>query len=226
MIDLDKLEELARAATPGEWHRSDRPAGPFWHIYADHTVGGKPCINGKQSIGSMHAENRRTGSKAYAAMFEANASFVAAANPATILELIAEVRRLRAELNDFISGYGDLNQEVLGLRAENAVCRNAIEDAVDMVDACASTYDDDGSQGALRATKRQLSEAIGNACPRLMMEKPDGQKFYGLHWREMREERDRLRAFHDFFRDRCEGLFAQFGMDAIDAYNAAARGAE
>lgn len=98
MIDLDKLEKLASAATPGPWHRSDRPAGPFWHIYADHTVGGEPCVSGKQSIGTMHAENKRTGSKAYAAMFESNASFVAAANPAAILELIAEVRALRAKL--------------------------------------------------------------------------------------------------------------------------------
>ncbi|MEI7296619.1 hypothetical protein WCQ02_31135 [Paraburkholderia tropica] len=111
-----------------------------------------------------------------------------AATPANVLELIAEVRRLRAELNDFITDCGDLNQEVVRLREENAVCRNAIEDAVDMVDACASTYDDDGSQGALRATKRQLSEAIGKACPRLMMERADGQKLYGLHWRELNEE--------------------------------------
>jgi hypothetical protein len=35
-----------------------------------------------------------------------------------------------------------------------------------------------------------------------------------------------LREFHGFFRDRCEGLFAQFGMDAVDAYNDAARGAK
>jgi hypothetical protein len=31
-----------------------------------------------------------------------------------------------------------------------------------------------------------------------------------------------LQAFHEFFDHRCEGLFAQFGMPAIDAYNAAA----
>ena len=35
-----------------------------------------------------------------------------------------------------------------------------------------------------------------------------------------------LREFHGFFRDRCEGLFAQFGMGAVDAYNDAARGAK
>jgi hypothetical protein len=29
-----------------------------------------------------------------------------------------------------------------------------------------------------------------------------------------------LREFHGFFANRCEGLFAQFGMPAIDAYKA------
>lgn len=31
-----------------------------------------------------------------------------------------------------------------------------------------------------------------------------------------------LREFHDFFYDRCEGLFAQFGMAGVDSYNATA----
>ena len=69
-----------------------------------------------------------------------------AATPDVMLDLIAEVRALRAQLHDFKTAYGDLHQEVVGLRA-----------------------------------------------------------------------------FHDFFRDRCEGLFAQFGMPAVDAYNNAAR---
>lgn len=33
-------------------------------------------------------------------------------------------------------------------------------------------------------------------------------------------ELDRLRAFRDFFNDRCEALFAEFGMEAVDLYNA------
>ena len=35
-----------------------------------------------------------------------------------------------------------------------------------------------------------------------------------------------LREFHGFFRDRCEGLYMQFGMAAVDAYNNAARGSK
>ncbi len=36
------------------------------------------------------------------------------------------------------------------------------------------------------------------------------------------EELGALQAFREFFEDRCEGLFAQFGMPAVDAYNVAA----
>jgi transcription elongation factor Elf1 len=36
-------------------------------------------------------------------------------------------------------------------------------------------------------------------------------------------EVEALRAFHFWFRDRCEGLFEQFGMPAIDLYNEAAK---
>lgn len=36
------------------------------------------------------------------------------------------------------------------------------------------------------------------------------------------EEMSGLQAFHGFFDNRCEGLFMQFGMPAIDAYNVAA----
>lgn len=113
--------------------------------------------------------------------------------PAVTLELIAEVRRLQEE---------------------NMLCRNAIEDAVDMVDVCAEANDDDHSQGALRATKRLLSEAICKACPRLLMERPEGQKLYGLHWRELREENEALRADAERYRwaisleDNVEQLYA------------------
>ena len=40
---------------------------------------------------------------------------------------------------------------------------------------------------------------------------------------KLRKELSAISEFHDFFRDDCEGLFAQFGMPAIDLYNEAAR---
>lgn len=95
-LDLDKLEALARAATPGPWKRSNRPNGPFWHISSEYTIGGEPCKSGRQSIGAIHAENKR-GAPKYAAMFEANANFVAEFNPATALALIAQARAAQPE---------------------------------------------------------------------------------------------------------------------------------
>jgi hypothetical protein len=52
---------------------------------------------------------------------------------------------------------------------------------------------------------------------------PCASGIYVLHrdYAALEAECERLRAFRSFFTDRCEGLFAQFGMAAVDAYNAA-----
>lgn len=94
--DLARLKALALAATPGPWTRSERPCGPFWHISSDHSIGGKKCPSGRQAIGSMLAENKRSDPE-YAVMFESNANFVAVANPSSVLDLIAQIERLTAE---------------------------------------------------------------------------------------------------------------------------------
>ena len=36
----------------------------------------------------------------------------------------------------------------------------------------------------------------------------------------VKAERDSLKAFRNYFADKCEGLFFQFGMEVIDLYNA------
>jgi hypothetical protein len=218
-IDLDKLEELAKAATPGPWI-GDRIDGTVKY----------DIVAGDYPNGEFEIVCRGNNGNNFGFMKREDEDYTLAANPTAILELIAEVRNLRETIRKQASSaragmdaakraatilYAEadkaraesspdvlaserqanamLTEENERLRDENSLCREAIEDAVDMVDACAATYDDDGSQGALRATKRQLSEAIGKACPRLLMEKPDGQKFYGLQWRELRAEVTRLR---------------------------------
>jgi len=78
MIDLDKLEALARAATPGPWHflfvESDDSAYPSdgCHVYADNK---KPLITDDD------------------APCESDSIYIAAANPAAVLELIALARQ-------------------------------------------------------------------------------------------------------------------------------------
>ena len=68
--------------TPGPWRKSERLNGPWWHISSGHTVGGKPCIDGRQAIACVHGSSKRGGSSAsmaYAEMFEANAHLITAA---------------------------------------------------------------------------------------------------------------------------------------------------
>ncbi|MEB0078033.1 ead/Ea22-like family protein [Pseudomonas sp. CCI3.2] len=97
MSDHAKLKELADAATKGQWTCTSRPYGPFWQISSDHTVDGKDLQGAsRQAIASYHAASKKN-QPAYAAMFEANAKFAAAANPAVVLGLIAELTQLKAE---------------------------------------------------------------------------------------------------------------------------------
>lgn len=86
MTDLDKLEALAKAATPGEWHvgetasslciRAERPPAKF-----GSRLPLQVAFITKPPACSHH-----------------NAAFIAAANPATILSLIASARRDAEEI--------------------------------------------------------------------------------------------------------------------------------
>jgi hypothetical protein len=73
-IDLDKLEALAHAATPGPWFRVNHPGGA-WTLQTKPTGAGL-CI-----------------AQQYAGSPDEVADFIAAANPAAILALIALARR-------------------------------------------------------------------------------------------------------------------------------------
>ena len=68
---LDSLESAARAATPGPWEKKEGP--DFSEIFAK-------SIN-IALIGSQHED----------------ATYITAANPAVVLELIAELRQLQIE---------------------------------------------------------------------------------------------------------------------------------
>jgi hypothetical protein len=89
----------------------------------------------------------------------------------------------------------ELRVEVARLREDNAICRDAIAHAMELVENFADSPegDDDMSQGAARATRRRLNEAIGKMEPRLMMERELSPK-YGLRWKELRAEIEALKA--------------------------------
>ena len=86
-MDTNKMRDLkalAEAATGGEWTCSEKHDGRFWHIQS-----------GGQAIGATHAAGRKS---PMAGIFEANAKFIAAASPATVLALLADIERLEASV--------------------------------------------------------------------------------------------------------------------------------
>lgn len=84
MIDKSKLKELALAAMPGEWLHTDRT------VYALQHAGWKKGVEQFENrfyCGIQHGRGTPE------IELEANAAYIAAANPAAILELLAELDR-------------------------------------------------------------------------------------------------------------------------------------
>lgn len=93
MIDLDALEQAARAATPGPWHVREisYPERAAPEIYADNRRIAR--IN-KSKVMPAPESNQ-------------NVRFIAAANPAVVLELIARLKRAEALLAEFVADWED-----------------------------------------------------------------------------------------------------------------------
>jgi hypothetical protein len=89
-IDLDRLEELAKSATPGPW-------------VAEVDDWNCSVILDDDQPGTAYIAERLTQGKSEG---EADAEFIAALDPTTILALITEVRRLR-ETVGLLHGWED-----------------------------------------------------------------------------------------------------------------------
>ena len=94
MIDaeLDTLEAAAKAATKGPWIDIEEDDENFgWGIH--YTTTQNRLDNSKAGIAKIETDFNPPVEKEQ----KANAAFIAAANPAVVLELIAELRQARAE---------------------------------------------------------------------------------------------------------------------------------
>lgn len=106
---LDEIERVAKAATPGPWQwinpENDRPRQSGEWRSSLRTVEEFPTI----SVGSL-PKFIVEADEIYGENMDANAAFIAAANPTTVLSLIAEVKRLRedAERYDFVRSRAEL----------------------------------------------------------------------------------------------------------------------
>ena len=87
---MTELEKLARAATPGKWE---------FRVYSRERV----IVHAPtgQAFARVLCRPPHTNTANQALQADANAAFIAAANPATILALIAERDALRAGLEPF-----------------------------------------------------------------------------------------------------------------------------
>lgn len=126
-MDLDKLEALATAATPGEWqviidkhlhhlggnHIERRIATTWEH---GQLRGPMPIVNSSVGISAtkdgppQHMTHIR----------EHDAAFIAAFNPAVALELIAEIKRLRGDYDGVTNECADLRRMVTLMQNQKA----------------------------------------------------------------------------------------------------------
>ena len=99
--NLDYLESLAKAATPGPWRTSRKYGEHDDIVRTEWSTQSKKArdvlIGGACAFGRDHRGHIRI-IEAIGPQWEANAAYIAAVSPDVVLELIAEIRKLRAEL--------------------------------------------------------------------------------------------------------------------------------
>lgn len=97
-IDLDTLEAAAKAATPGPWVNT-----------AGYKI--KVASTGTHCASAWERYTYEPGKEITSEKAQANAAFIAAANPATVLELIAELRAEREKYTNAVKAYKAAVQE-------------------------------------------------------------------------------------------------------------------
>ena len=113
-IDLDGLRALAEKATPGPWEADGNEVSQHWSrpepwktVASSEVACMSYCYGGS----GRGIEN------------EADAEFIAAANPSTVLALVARVRaaEARAERFDEVGAYAALREELSRVREAHTV---------------------------------------------------------------------------------------------------------
>jgi hypothetical protein len=110
MIDTTKLRELAQRAAPGPWgYELDH--GSYLRIYSDADSG---IVDGCGCCGSPNCD-------------EANANFIVAANPATVLALLDELERTQGSVAITSAALSAAERELQRLRPIEAAARNLVK---------------------------------------------------------------------------------------------------
>jgi hypothetical protein len=86
MPSIERLTEIAEAATPGPWHKSD---GKRVSVVLENINPG--CGYDSHCVALTHSNDPRIDA-------QANAEFIATFNPTTVLSLLAAIKALYASL--------------------------------------------------------------------------------------------------------------------------------
>ena len=125
---------------------------------------------------------------------------------------------------------GALSDQVVQLQDENKRLRAALADCGTAVGAMVGPQCSIGFLECVSQEVRLVTERLRRERATALQDAErarDERNRVGLEIRRVWVTKAAaLQEFHAFFADRCEGLFAQFGMPAVDAYNKAARAAK
>ena len=194
-------DALAAGPTPGPWSASMVPHGASVESAATAPVAWCGTCSSSAPGGSVSRLRAH-----------ATARYIAAASPETVAALLAELHEANEANEAFGRRQAWWNERMFALEQErDALARWKTTHAprLEALEALLSDAQQEAAAG--REARATLdSERAANAT---LTDERDA----------LAAEIERLRAFHDFFRDRCELLFFHFGMEAINLYNAAAR---
>ena len=136
--DLNKLRELAEAATPGPWHHCQ----PFMVVPAQKTVHGTVPAERVDYVSTWPDRGTPPGHRVVVPMppecgpgvRSADMAFIAAANPAKVLSLLAENEKLRtreADLIEALTPSADTKAAYIG-EIKFSVCQGMDDDGCEI----------------------------------------------------------------------------------------------
>ena len=168
-IDLDKLERMAKAATPGKW---------TWRQVGSFSTPGCAIFWPDTSKGGVHYRRLDSGG----GMLEADANFIAAANPPAVLEL---VRRLReAESRPTQAAQDVLAERQRQVEAEGWTPDHDDEHAGGQMARAASIY----------ASNAAFATALVDGNTAMCSEAPLGWPWAKHWWKPVNSRRDLVKA--------------------------------
>lgn len=115
-LDLDELARLADAATPGPWRSFEQITdGGDWHGDRHRALVELHTERGTVVAHAWGTGNRQDNT--------ANAAYIAALNPATVLALLARLRAAEGTLVEIAAGWGGMSPDasILAGKADAAL---------------------------------------------------------------------------------------------------------